>query len=92
MVICISLLTLSSVLIPWVTLREVPVEVEIVSSIHFALVFDLLIVISRRQELPFFDSTAVCSKDSWAESVELLSWNIMPSESLARAENHRIIT
>lgn len=30
---CVSLLTFSSVLIPWVTLREVPVEVEIVSAL-----------------------------------------------------------
>lgn len=87
----VTLLILYSVLIPWFTLREVPVEVEIV--IH-PLVFtrnSLTYRFSHRPKSLFFVSTAGCSKVFWAESAAPRSWSTTLLESSARAGNLHII-
>jgi hypothetical protein len=82
---------LYSVLIPWLTLREVIVEVEIVSHPRFLADDRLIYSFSHLQKSPFFDSTAGCSKVSWAESVVLPLWSTTPSELLARAQKLQVI-
>lgn len=57
-----------SVLIPWCTLRQVPVEVEIVSSCALSTGNKhIQTEYSHRLKLPSSDSIAVCSKDFWEE-------------------------
>jgi hypothetical protein len=85
-----TVLTDTSVLIPWITLREVPVEVEIVSQSWFHDRTQLISVISHHRKWQYSSSIAECNKVSWVELVAPRSWSTMPSELSVKGEKQNI--
>jgi hypothetical protein len=71
-------LFISSVVLPWFTVRKVKVEIEIVRLLFFKLFMHELIIRenSRHRKWPLFVLNAACSKGSWRELAEVLSLNI----------------
>ena len=83
----VSLSPRDSIIIPWFTIREVKVDVEIVRILTFSECFwpnDLQIEYSHHRKSLSSVSNAVCSKVSWRELAEVLSWSTTHLE-LSRA-------
>ena len=66
-------------MLPWFTVREVAVDIEIVRFFFFNLSMYELITArnSHRRKWPSFGLNVACSKVSWRELAEVRSWNIM---------------
>lgn len=81
----IAHLDLSSIALPWICVREVPVDIELVSFVVEDRIppefTHLQNVVSRLPRLPSCASNVVCNKAFSDVSVGLLSWNITRLES-----------
>ena len=76
----------SSVILPWFTVREVKVDIEIVRLLYFFACTELIVQRnSHHQKWPLFVLNVACSRGSWRELAAVLS------SSITRLASYRML-